>query len=377
MKKTIKIFYNIFSKTVRIRSKRVLFISYSGKTYSDNPKAVSQALHELDKSVELVWVFNGSGKDKSDLPEYIITVDRNKPIEFYKALASSKVLVSNMNFREPKRKGQRFLQLWHGDRAFKRILFDSPFHTNGEIMESKIGFCDLAVAGSEYGVKQFRSGFHYSGEILTCGTPRDDVLVQLDSKIIDQIKRKIGINKETRILLYAPTLRREYQHGRGNQKIQDIDLNKTLDKLEEKYSCSWVCLMRAHPVMSGLTGFDLGERIQDVSSYEDMADLLLVSDMLITDYSSCAGDFALTHRPIVLYQSDRKEYIEKDRTFYFDMEDSPYMIAENQQKLEDLISSMDDKTVWNNCEDILRFYNTTETGEAAITVAKRIMDWLQ
>jgi CDP-glycerol glycerophosphotransferase len=128
--------------------------------------------------------------------------------------------------------------------------------------------------------------------------------------------------------------------------------------------------------MSGLFGFETNEKILDVSGFEDMSDLLLVADVLITDYSSCAGDFALTHRPIILYQSDRREYREKDRDFYFEMEDSPYMIAENQQELEDWISRLDEETVRKNCDEILRFYKTTESGRAADAAAGRIVEWL-
>ena len=103
-----------------------------------------------------------------------------------------------------------------------------------------------------------------------------------------------------------------------------------------------------------------------------MADLLLISDMLITDYSSSAGDFALLKRPLVLFQSDIKEYIKYDRSFYFNMEDSPYYIAENQQELEDIINELDEKKAKENCEKILEFYETNETGHAAETIAEII-----
>ena len=376
-KRIVDVYIKILRSFVGIDRNQVLFQSFSGKNYSDNPRAISEQLHEISPNTRIIWAFSDPSKMVKHVPAYVGIVDKNKPLKYYLEITRSKVVIDNNVFRIPKRHGQRFLQTWHGDRAFKKILYDSNYYVSEDYLESHDGFCDLAIAGSDYGVNQYRSGFHYKGEILTCGLPRNDVLLKDDAQPRSvEIKRELNMEDGVRILLYAPTLRRINQRGRGNQQIQDIDIGKTLDALEKHDGCKWICLMRAHPNMSGLAGFDVSERIMDVSRYEDMADLLLVSDMLITDYSSCAGDFALTHRPIILYQSDRQEYQEKDREFYFNMEDSPYMIAENQQELEDLISRLDDETVRENCDEILRFYNTTESGEAAAAVARRIVEWI-
>ncbi len=373
----IKKAYSSFcSRLFGVKGKKVLFMSFSGKSYSDNPRAISEALHRLDQDVEIIWAFLSPEEKRGVVPPYIKLVDRAKAANFYKALATSKVFVTNFSIIAPKDKRQRFIQTWHGDRAFKKILYDANPIRERELSESVNGFCDLMVAGSDYGERQLRSAFHYQGEILKVGTPRDDALLRMEIGDIAKIRSGLGISEKTRILLYAPTLRDQLLHRKENQEIQDLDLASTLKKLEVKYHTDWICLVRAHPWMGGLSGFDSGNKIIDVSSYEDMADLLLISDMLITDYSSCAGDYALTHRPIILYQSDRKEYLEKDRTFYFNMEDSPYMIAESQQELEAWIERIDEKTAWDNCEAILKFYNTYESGQAAEAVAKRILDWL-
>ncbi len=134
--------------------------------------------------------------------------------------------------------------------------------------------------------------------------------------------------------------------------------------------------MRAHPGMSKLTGYGESERIIQVSDYEDMADLLLISDMLITDYSSSAGDFILKYKPVILYQSDREEYNEDDRQFYFNVDDSPYMIAKNQNELNEWISKINDEGAENNCKKILEFYEANESGEASRIVAERIIRWI-
>ena len=96
-------------------------------------------------------------------------------------------------------------------------------------------------------------------------------------------------------------------------------------------------------------------------------------DRSVLDYSSSAGDFALLHRPLVLFQSDYNEYVGKDRELYFDMADSPYYVAKNQEELEAILSKLTPEEASKNCEEILAFYGTNETGHSSEIVAKRII----
>ena len=108
-----------------------------------------------------------------------------------------------------------------------------------------------------------------------------------------------------------------------------------------------------------------------------MSELLLISDILITDYSTCAGDFALLNRPVILYQSDREEYIEKDRTFYFDIDKSPFIVAMNQSELISFIKNINTFDAKKNCEEILRFYGSCETGKASEAVVNYIISKIE
>ena len=133
--------------------------------------------------------------------------------------------------------------------------------------------------------------------------------------------------------------------------------------------------MRAHPSISSLHTSIKDEKIIDASKYEDMAELLAISDFLITDYSSSAGDFALRNKPIILYQSDRQEFLKVDRSFYFDIDKSPFMVAKSQEELEKIINMLSVDVINQNCKDILDFYGTYETGNAAEIVAHAILEW--
>lgn len=377
-----KLLKDIYVRLIRlmcgVNKQKVVFSSFSGKSYSDNPKAVSEALHEINPDAQIFWIMADPEVKKHKIPSYVRCIDSADRMGILKHLATASVLVSNFSLYEvAKSKKQLFIQTWHGDKAFKKVLYDSPFvDSSFHVSEEIPGYCDLAVAGSEYGKRQYETAFRYQGEIMMQGTPRNDRLVQKDPVLRRQYRDALNVQDGTKVLLYAPTLRREASNSRQKQQIQNLDIPLTLDHLEKKCKCKWVCLLRAHPAVIGLSGVVNDDRIKDVSQYEDMADLMLASDLLITDYSSCAGDFALLDRPVVLFQSDRQEYIEKDRSFYFDIEDSPYMVADSQEQLNGIIDTMTEESAVDNCRAILKFYGDCETGHAAESVAQFISKWM-
>ncbi len=358
----------------RSKKREVLFVSFDGRSYSDNPRAVSENLHELYPDVSITWFLKKSA-DRANVPGYVKIKDPSDTKSYYKTMATVPVVVTNFAFPDIKKgKKQHYIQTWHGDRAFKKIQYDNPFVTPDFFRpESKEGFCDLCIAGSEYGERKFRSAFRYKGEILSVGTPRDDRLMALSAGEPEKIKASLHIPSGTKILLYAPTIRKGQSSG---FEAKDIDFEKTLSCIEKCLGGKWMCLLRAHPGNKIISGVEKNERIVDVSSYGDMADLLLISDMLITDYSSTAGDYALLKRPIVLFQADREEYTKTERDFYFDVKSSPYFIAEGQEELEKIISSLTYDKAYKNCEEILKFYGCTETGKASEAVVERIIKWL-
>ena len=354
----------------------VLFQSFDGSSYSDNPRFISEKLHELHPDVKIVWGFKNPESKKGIVPDYVRTIKLDESLDYYKELASCKVWVNNFSFKYiPKRKGQFFIQTWHGDRAFKKVLNDSGHRKKGNMVSEGVeGFCDLAVCGSEYGERQYRSAFSYKGEILMEGTPRDDCLLAPDIARIRVIKAKLGLTEDTKLLLFAPTFRQVNQLGKTEQETSSIDISKVLNVLETKYGGVWRGVLRAHPAVAGLTGNRSDSRIIDATKYEDMADLLLAADVLITDYSSCAGDFALLGRLLVLYQPDREEYESKDRALYFKVQESPYLVAENQQELERIILQTTEECAKENCKQILQFYGTKETGKASEKLAEIIYE---
>ena len=375
IKEKLKDFYMCMCRLFCGVKNRAVFASFSQRTYSDNPKALSEKLHELDPKIEIVWLFQNPNEKKHIVPDYVKCVNGRHLLEVFKLLATSKCVVNNCTFQKIKKgRKQFFVQLWHGDRAFKKILHDvAAAPKTFCLAEEEEGFCDLAVAGSDYGVMQYRSAFRYKGEILKVGIPRNDMLLNHDQQTVERIRKSLNIAENKRIVLYAPTLRAKNASEKTLQATQDINFEKTLAKLKELTGEEWMFLIRSHPSVLGIDGLEENENVVEVSKYEDMADLLLISDVLITDYSSSAGDFVLLRRPIVLFQSDYDEYVGKDRELYFDITESPYFVAKSQEELEEVLANLTPEEAAKNCDEILAFYGTNETGHSSEFVAKRII----
>lgn len=355
---------------------KVVLSSFNGKTYSDNPKAISEELHKTHPTVKIVWLFKNPNEKKDILPAYVNTAKFNSLKSYYE-LATAKVWVDNFN--KPiflfKGKKQLYIQTWHGDRGIKKILYDVRNQlSDGTYLEGKLfeeTHCDLMLSGSEYAEKyHFESGFHYKGNMLKLGSPRNDKLINKSDSEVTIIKNQLNIQQDVNLLLFAPTMRDS--DSNGHHKVREIDLELTLKNLEKATNGKWMGLIRAHSSTKSLEGIPESERFLNVSDHEDMSELLLISDILITDYSSSAGDFALLNKLVILFQSDRDEYISKDRETYFNIDDSPFIVALNQKELNEITVNYSSIDIEGNCKAILDFYGTYETGKASIGVAKLI-----
>ncbi len=351
---------------------KVVFSSFTARTYGDNPKPISEKLHELRPQTKIVWMFRDPASKKAIVPDYVILRD---PISFagLRDYATARVWVDNFTLQRflKRRIGQQFyLNTWHGDRAFKKIAYDAFPERRLRIEES----CDLMLAGSAFGKKMIRSAFRFEGQILAAGGPRNDMLIRNDPAQRAAIRAKLGVPAEAKLLIYCPTFR---DSTRLVAFHCPIDLDTALNALEQKTGNRWLCLFRAHQLAKG--GLDLkeGGRLLDVTKYEDMADLLLASDALITDYSSAAMDFALTGRPIFLYQADRDEYVAHDRRLYFDVSETPFFVARDMEELIKIIAATDADAARKNCAAIASYFGYLETGHATERACERIIQWME
>ena len=365
----------MFKIIFRINKKKILFKSWNGVSYSCNPRAISEDLYKKDPSIEFVWAFKEPNKKKKIVPHYVKCVKANSLKNIYE-LVTSKVWIFNneSSVGKFKRKNQIYIQTWHGDRGLKKVLYDIKNNDSVKSPLSEEKYCDLMITGSKFGESKLRSAFHYDGEFLRNGCPRNDILIAQNAEYIKQIKQKLSIRPDTKIVMYAPTFRKKDKLMNKGFEIKDINLENVIEVLENKSGEDWVCLIRAHITVSGFLGEMQNHKILDVSEYEEMSHLLLITDLFITDYSSSCGDFILTKKPLILYHADIDEYTKNDRTFYFNVNDTPFWVANSQDALLTHIESMNEQSILENCKALIAFYGVYETGCAGVLAADYILD---
>ncbi len=350
--------------------KKVLFDSFSGTQYSADPRAISEKLHSMFPEYEIVWFFKPESREKNAtlIPDYIRIVDSK--FGYIKELASSFAYVTTEPLTASfyKRKNQLVIQTWHGDRGMKKILIEaaeSIGKTRDPILDND--YTDFCIAASKYGEDRYRNAFKYSGAILKVGMPRNDKLIFPDEQYNYELKKHFNVPNDCKILTYAPTFR-------GHAKIEQdsvIDIERTLAILEEKGE-HWICFVRSHEYSKKINYTCSSNKVIDVSNYPDMADILSITDMLITDYSSCAGDFLVTKKPIVLVINDENEYAQSSRKLYFDLRNMGLVLSHSQAELENILKSYSAMDFRSASEKALQFYETYESGRAAEEVCRII-----
>ena len=361
-------YFRIFLAGISSIKKQVFFESFDGRQYSDNPRAISEKLHEKYPEYKIVWPLNANVSDRENMiPEYVKVVKRKSLSYFWNiersfAYVTNEALTSHMY----KRKGQFFIQTWHGDRAPKKVLYDAwaggkrPFPVMDEFMT------DLCVAGSQIGKNVYRDAFHYHGEVLMTGSPRNDRLVINSEAEIKKIRNKLGIDNDTKIMMYAPT----YRDNIKGKEVMPVDLHRIIKLLEDRGE-KWACFIRAHSHSAGIS-YEYSDKFIDMSQYFDMADLLLVTDLLITDYSSSAGDYILRNKPVILAMFDYDEYRNNCREFKFDIRNCGFVTAYNQAELEALICSDNQALFEDSCRKLYDYFEINETGHSSEDVCDRI-----
>jgi CDP-glycerol glycerophosphotransferase len=303
-----------------------VFESYSGLQYSCNPRAIYEELRRRAPGLECAWVTSdGQFTAPADSTQLVAGTR-----EYYEAVAQARYLVTNDLLPRwyRKREGQFYLQTWHGT-PLKRIGHDiePPRLPNTvaylERQDEDTPKWDLLLAPNAFSTPIFRSAFAFDGEIAETGYPRNDVLRSPESEgRAAQARRRLGIPAGKRVVMYAPTWRDDaFQQGGRYRFEMQLDL----DALARALSGDHVILLRTHfNVRDPLSDSPAGSGLIDVTRYPDIADLYLISDVLITDYSSAMFDFAVTGRPMLFFTYDLERYRDKLRGFYFDFEaDAP------------------------------------------------------
>lgn len=385
-----KIQYKLNSLGIKVDDKLIIFTSFNGKSYSCSPKAIYEQMlkDEKFKNYTFVWGFKDLEEHKkiADNDNTIIVKFMSK--EYQKYLASAKYWIFNYRPRDyifPK-ENQIFIQCWHGT-PLKRLGYDlehtdNAMNSRNEIRkkyELDAKKFKYFISPSKFASEKFTSAwnlkeFKKENVIIEQGYPRNDFLYNYTDADVKKIKKKLGLENDNRkIILYAPTWR-DNQHTAtvGYTYKTEVDFDKMKQNLEKEY----IILFRAHYLVSNSFEFDkYSNFIYDVSKVDDINELYIISDILITDYSSVFFDYANLKRPIIFYMYDLEAYRDDIRGFYFDISELPGTIVRTEDelinKIEDLIKNFKYDEKYKKFNET---YNYLDDGNASKRVIEKIIN---
>lgn len=355
-----------------IKKNKVLFISYYGLSYSDNPAAISRWIEMNAPELDIVWAFQGDPPH----PQKIRTVSTSS-LRYIYELATAKVWVDNCRKRAwmVKRKGQRYMQTWHGGVPLKMVEKDvqeqlPDIYIRNAINDSKM--IDVMLAECVWRADNYRKAFWYDGEIMCEGLPRSDVFYINHDSLQKSVRTYFNLPEDANIVLYAPTFRQD-----GNLDYLQFDYDVILQALNERFDGEWYLLLRLHP--NNADKQDLvcySEYVLNGSKYPDMNELLCGCQVLITDYSGCIFDAMHIGMPLLIYAPDLQRYTSEDRPLYFDITSLPAPYAETQNELLDNIRKFDYKKYIEETNTFNENLGYCGDGHATEEAAKKVLRFI-
>ncbi len=358
MKYKIIVDFNTYKKTIRIENK--LLQSFNPKDFDEEGNthenkyvaAIKRRLFKLsyiifsllpvnnikisigsdsrnDLTGNLYFIYEEIYKQKLDVNIKLLLSERidNKKSVFQLVktayhFATSKIiliddfypLIYPLNIR----KKTELIQAWHAAGAFKTFGFSRLGRPGGPSLHSRNHRNYTQALVSSEGVRShYAEGFGITvDKVIPTGVPRSDVFFDEAYKkyVIKTLYEKYPMLKEKKVILFAPTFRGNGQ-GSAHYPFESLELRKLYENLKDEY----VFIFKIHPFVKNEFSipYDMSDFYFDLSEFREINDLLLVTDILITDYSSVCFEFGILNKPMLFFGFDVEQYI-KERDFYYD-----------------------------------------------------------
>lgn len=379
--------YAIF-RLLPVKNDLILFESDLGRNYGGNPKYIYEEMirQRLDNKLKCIWIIEDT---QIKIPGKAKKVKRSR-LMYYYYIARAKIWI--FDTRDPKyiRKREQgyYIQTWHGTPLKKLGMdMDDVFMAGNEnIISYKCNFYqdsrkwDFVLSQNNFSTKIFKSAFAFSEkyskfkEIWTYGYPRNDILTTHNNEeYINRLKDELNIPLNKKVLLYAPTWRDDQYHSQSRYKFSTaLDFDKLKNKLHKYY----VIIVKYHYlVWDNVDWSDYEGFIYTFKADYDITNLYLVSDMLITDYSSVMFDYSVLNRPMFFFMYDLESYRDELRGFYSNVvEEIPGPISKTTDELIKDILEYDNKLYKDKYKAFRDKYNEYDDGKASQRVINRILE---
>lgn len=321
----------ILGMFIKTDSRMILFVSFAGKKYDDSPKAIYKKMlnDERFKNYKFVWVFKnpenfnvpGAVKIKKWTPKYI----------YYTLKARCVVTDMGVNIENYKREEKFYVNTWHG----------TPIKKLEGYVAAKPA-ADIMCVQGKYEVDIFARAFEISPDkIIISGLPRNDILANYDSGLRDEIRSKLSLPKNKKIIFYCPTFRNYEKLQNRIDFAHSLKIPVNLKEWEKKLGKDYIILFRAHHAVVKTLDIQFDDFVYDFSNYEYLNDLMIASDILISDYSGILFDYSIMGKPMLCFAYDYEKYME-NRGMYIDIrKELPCEVAYDEDTLLEQIIHLD------------------------------------
>ena len=376
-----------YYRRLPIDDKLIVFEAFLGTKYADSPRVIYEYLlgNEAYDDYKFIWLFKNPEKYTFLEANGRTKVIKRETNAYYAAFARAKYWVVNgwIPLRVQKKTGQIALQCWHGT-PLKRLRYDiitveeTTHQRNAQQSNDRdIMRYDYLLSPSRFATRVFTSAFNLKklkkeDIIIELGYPRNDVLVNATADQMQAFRQKYAIPEGKKVLLYAPTWRDD-QHVEGKGYEYQTPVN--FDLLQEKIADEYIVLFRAHNMVANPFDFSKYDGfVRDVSQHDDISDLYLAADALMTDYSSVFFDYANLRRPIIFFMYDLEHYKDHLRGFYIDLKELPGDIVKTEEAVATILGDLSayQQKYQKTYQAFTEKYNALDDGRATERVVDRV-----
>lgn len=356
---------------VRVRSldnNTILLYAFQRKGICCNPKYIMKELiKNYPGKYKLYWISKWPDTCEKGNGYEVIKL---RSVKFYILNGYAKYIITNDRYDEYalKRKGQVYINTWHGGGLTKKAGFDTVKTIEEEtFMKNEYSGQDYIVSSSALNSKIFINAFRIDEcRILKFGMPRSDVFYYKDTFF--EVRKKLDIAYNKKIVLYAPT----YRKYNCNFFLPESAIDGILDALSRKFGGDWLFLYRMHYFESAPSYKDVPDKVLGCNNYFDSQELLCGVDVLITDYSSLLWDFTLLKKPSFRYSADIDIFVDSKIDFYLNYYEWPYPHASSVDELYESIISYDEDEYYRKMNDYLNATQNYDLGDSSVQFAKWI-----
>ncbi|SIT70991.1 CDP-glycerol glycerophosphotransferase family protein [Edaphobacillus lindanitolerans] len=365
-KRVFQLAYSIFSM-FPIKKNKVVFASDSRTELTGNFFFIYEEMVKREMNLDIKFLLKDNINERKSLRELtamayhfatskVILVDDFYPIIYPLAI----------------RNGADLIQVWHAAGAFKTFGFSRLGRPGGPSPRSRNHRNYTKAAVSSEGVREnYAEGFGITvDKVHATGIPRADIFVDEEYKeyVRSTLYEKYPELKEKKVILFAPTFRGNGQ-ATAHYPFEKLNLKKLYESLSDEY----VFVLKIHPFVKNKIRipYEYHDFFLDFSDYREVNDLLLVTDILITDYSSVCFEFALLNKPMLFFAFDVEEYIES-RDFYYDYFDFiPGPLVRDVNQMIDVIQNEEFET--EKIQPFAQYFFDDTVGNAAANVIDQLI----